>query len=309
MSGCGPVHLTPPHPPAYHQGMATTEITTPPETLASYDGRVFDPLAMLHTAEHAVAVYLDAEHYAFAAIRAGYDGATVLERGPAQAGLAWSPGLIVIALRGSDELVDWLGNLATVIRVRCKYLPATCGVGWGFRRQADRLTDPILERVRELKTRHPGAEIVITGHSLGAALVPQLVVRLDHHGVKCRVAVCHEAPRSGCVSYTSWYDEHYTYGNTPTWSIVNVSNGEHDLVTRIPKERWGFGNLGCRAILDGGKVLFGDAAWQEHRRRNPVGHTVAAWRILTRFYLGFSASVQAHFGRSLLASLRRIANQ
>ncbi len=298
--------------PAMRSGIREMQdlgFTTNPSSISAWDGEGFHAEAVLHLAEHAVLVYSELP-YGRAAQAAGFDRARVVKRGGAQVGIAWSQDLIVISARGSDELGDWFWNILSWLLVSWDALPPGCRVGLGFRRQIRKVAEEVVDFVKILLASTASAPaVVVTGHSLGGALVPLIVISLRAHGVPVRYAVAHESPRVGNEAFASWYDETFTYGATPTWSIVNVLDGHSDLVTRIPKRRWKFRHLGRRVILAGGKVLFGEDAWQRHRAEHPVGNGVAAWRIVTRFYRATAASIRAHFGRRLLASLRVVVKE
>lgn len=280
-------------------------LTTKEETVALHDGRTFRPLPILHTAEHAVAVYVEPSDYGFEVMRFGYEGGTVISRGAAQAGIAWSPRVIVITGRGSSEPGDWRDDLLSIFR-RGWTPPAPLGarVGLGFRRQTIALAADVVDAVRQLRATRPEAQLIVTGHSLGAALVPKLVAHLDYAGIPTRFAVAHCAPRGGNRAWAEWYDSRFTYDRTPTWSIVNIRAGEPDMVTRVPKRRWGFRHTGRRVMLAGAAdVLFGDAAWLEYRAENPVS-SLAAWRVISRLIRSTSSAVRAHFGAELTGALR-----
>ncbi len=262
--------------------------------------RRYDDLVALATAEHAVKVYGSAAEYGFEAMSAGFEGGTVVESGPAQIGLSWSPEAVVVAPRGSDEPGDWIGNLASVVRWGwLPYLPKGCRAGLGFRSQARRAAPLVLGRLRQLLARRPAASVILTGHSLGAAVVPLLVAYLHHHGIDIRVAYMHEPPRPGNLALATWYDRAFTAGSTPTYTVVNVVGGEADLVTRVPLKRHGARHLGRCVIHSQGHKLHGWGAWARHREANPVGY-IAAWRVITRT----AAAIRAHLGGRLLETLR-----
>lgn len=278
-------------------------------------GGMYDPPLACATAEHAIAVYQHPGDYAArAAMDADFDGATILERGPAQVGIAWTDELIVISPRGSSQMLDWLVDAASVVRVGWDpYLPPGVRVGWGFRRQAERILEPLVEFVAHLRQTRPRAKIVSGAHSLGAAVLPLLVAALRHieagdqrpfvagrHELSPEVVYLHCCPRIGNKAWADWYRTKIASKGAPTFSVVNILRGEPDLVTRIPKKRWGFRHIGTRVLLRENEIYFGDAAWRSHRAKNPVGFWRAA-RIITRSI----RSIRAHSGRKLVKRLRR----
>ncbi|HAX81605.1 MAG TPA: hypothetical protein DCY40_03420 [Actinobacteria bacterium] len=299
-----------------------TTFTTGPADLLG-NPRRYDDRMTLAAAEHAIAVYTRPADYGFAAMSAGFEGGTVIERGAAQVGIAWTPEVIVVSPRGSSQVEDWLHNAASVIRRRWRPPVMLGKVGAGFRRQAIHAGETVCEWVEHLIADRPGAQLVIDGHSLGGAMVPLLVAQLAHTRREAvaaghrpqlptpRAAFMFCAPRVGNRQWSSWYDERFTYGSTPTWAVVNVVNGEPDLVTRVPRSAWGFWHVGRRAVLtgyprlDGGpgcEVVFGEGAWETFRAANPVGN-LAAWRIISRTV----TAARAHFGSGLLRVLRERA--
>lgn len=296
------------------EGDALRTINHGPECLLIDDQSAYDDGVSLATAEHAVAVYLDPDGYGFAAMRAGFYGGTVLSEGAAQVGLAWHKSVIVVSARGSSEWGDWRDDLASIFKRRWQpYVPKSCRLGRGFVRQANKILGKLVERLAALQEMFPNARLVVTGHSLGGALVPLLVTALEREETRRLeagdaesapwwlpvVAYPHESPRTGNIPWAEWYDERFTKRRVPTYSVVNVKDGEPDLVTRVPKRSWRFRHLGTRVIHASGRVLFGNEAWQKFRASNPVG-SLAAWRVISRLI----RSVQAHLGQELLSTLR-----
>lgn len=273
---------------------------TTPEDLISDDPRVYSDTTALALAEHSVAVYQSAEHYGFDAMAAGFTGGTVIARGPAQVGVAWSPKVIQVTPRGSDQPRDWLGNFASVFRKQWRpILPRGCRVGVGFLRQANQIAAPVLAKVLWARQIFPGAKVTISGHSLGAALVPLLVAYFKYHGVLARVAYMLEPPRPGNGKFARWYDAK-TPRHVPTYNVTNVVRGETDLVTRVPLRRHGARHVGQRVVLADGERYDGYSAWRAHRAANPVGY-VAAWRAISKAVF----ALRAHSGELLLETLRR----
>lgn len=304
--------------------------TTAPEDVFCSDPSEYRNTTALALAEQSVAAYLENDQYAQAVMLAGYHGGKVIEEGDTQVALSWHPRAIVIAARGSSEAGDWLDDFSSAFRVGWSpplpkrwFFSGETGrqqkgrprIGAGFRRQAMDISPELLALVREARELYPRAPIAVTGHSLGAALVPLIVADLDYAGITAAVAYAFESPRVGNAAFAGWYHRIFDAGMpgliyptvtgpaglrsyTPTYSVVNVVKGEPDVVTRFPRRYWGFRHVGRRVIHAGGQVLFGDDAWQSYRAANPV----ARWRLITRGV----RSIRAHLGEQLLATLRAI---
>lgn len=274
--------------------------TTRPRDLIRESPESYIDETALAAAEHAMAAYFARVPYTLSVMRAGFQGGTVLESGPAQVAIAWSHEVIVISPRGSDQTADWRGNFLSIFRRQWRpTLPKGCRLGIGFRSQVDRIAPLVVEKLLALRELFPRAELVIGGHSLGAALVPPLVAYLDLQGLPVRVAYMLEPPRPGNRRFAEWYNDAFSDFSTPTYMVVNVMRGQTDLVTRVPLRRHGARHVGQRVIHADGRVLFGEDAWQLHRAANPVGY-VKAWRVITRTVY----SVRAHLGKQLLKTLR-----
>jgi pimeloyl-ACP methyl ester carboxylesterase len=214
--------------------------TVDPAVLAGWDGRSWQLSPVLALAEHAVAVYKHPGDYGLTAALSGWGGGTTLERRATQVGVAFTDDVVLVAVRGSSEVLDWLHDAFSVLRVEWRpYLPQGARVGWGFRRQLAAVVDSALDYIRRLLEARPGAALYVVGHSLGGPVAAGLAAALRHGGHDPRAVLLACSPRVGNRALATWYDAELTYGRTTTWSLVNIVDGCVDLVTRVPKQRWG----------------------------------------------------------------------
>jgi Lipase (class 3) len=252
--------------------------------------------AALACAEHSQRIY--EPFYEAAARGAGFDRSIVFDRGGCQVAVSSSPDLVLITCQGSTEARDWWSNFRSICREGWPgVLPSGASVGGGFLRQTQSVAADVFEAVAD----RPGARIVITGHSLGAAVANLLAVWIREAMAPRRIITGYvfESPRVGNDAWAASFDT--CFGSW--WSVVNVYRGQVDVVTRVPKRRWGFHHCGQRVIVDGGFLHFGRKAWREYRDRQSVSD-VAAWRVVSRLAL----SVQAHSAERVVAALRGVGS-
>lgn len=283
-------------------------ITVSPQELSSRPVETYDQVAGLGVAEHAIAAYLVGEKYRLHAARAGYHKAQVASAGPAQYAVASSPEAIVVSIVGTNQVSDWFYNLASGVRVRwAQCMPKHCKIGLGWYLQSRRMLGDIVESISWAQVGFPEAKVYIGGHSQGGADCPGLVCAIDEilsaspgnlwRGFEaCFMA---EPARPGNASFEVYYDNKYTYGRTPTYTIINASRGVVDIVPRAWPKRCGNRHVGHLALYADGHLINSWEAWQSYRDENPVGH-LKAWQIVSRA----THAVRAHLGEQLLESMR-----
>lgn len=83
-------------------------------------------------------------------------------------GYMTSQSSIYVVFRGSTSIADWANNLDAVLTSysRC----SGCEVHAGFYKAEQANINYIIERVSSLKKQYPDYTVVVTGHSLGAAM-------------------------------------------------------------------------------------------------------------------------------------------
>ncbi|HTN75284.1 MAG TPA: lipase family protein [Pirellulaceae bacterium] len=95
---------------------------------------------------------------------------------------------LVVALRGTDQVIDWVTNLTTT---------QMAGMGgWvhdGFYHALNIVWNDILTRVQAL--RDNGQTVWVTGHSLGGALATIAAARLTEAGIEPYITCTFGAPR------------------------------------------------------------------------------------------------------------------
>lgn len=87
---------------------------------------------------------------------------------------------IVVAFRGSSDLRNWIADL-DFIQVSCDYTD-DCYVHDGFKESWEEVSEYCFEYVEQAFTSYPNYTLVVTGHSLGAAVGTLAVVELRNLG-------------------------------------------------------------------------------------------------------------------------------
>lgn len=96
-------------------------------------------------------------------------------------GYTTSQSTIYVAFRGSESIANWISNLDAVLT---SYpLCLNCNVHAGFYAAEKNVISGILAEVKRLKGLYPTYKIVVTGHSLGAALATLTVMDIDAAGL------------------------------------------------------------------------------------------------------------------------------
>jgi hypothetical protein len=76
---------------------------------------------------------------------------------------------ILIAFRGSMDMMNWIDNI-TFIKKRAYAEYPTVKVHQGFFWVYRSVADQLIPQVKKLQEAHPDASVMVTGHSLGAAV-------------------------------------------------------------------------------------------------------------------------------------------
>lgn len=103
--------------------------------------------------------------------------------------------LIYVAFRGSETIQNWVDNLDA----KLKTYPGCggCEVHEGFYRTEQTAFPQVLSAVQELKQQFPSFDVVVTGHSLGAALATFTAIDLMAYNVGNVKAIHFGSPRLG----------------------------------------------------------------------------------------------------------------
>merc|ERR1711907_13802 len=164
--------------------------------------------------------------------------------------VAWdsSIGAIVVSFRGTvQSITDWAHNLAFTKTSPFDQHPDV-GVHHGFWNAWQYLAEPVLAAIQSIQQSHSGANVVLTGHSLGAAIAADAALDLRlNHGLKTSV-VNFGSPRAGDSGFHILMKE-----EVPSfWRVTHAK----DLVPHVPPEHWGFYHAATEVFFPGSDTQY-----------------------------------------------------
>lgn len=165
------------------------------------------------------------------------------DKGGTQAFAAGNERRIVVAFRGTEEPADWLHDIDAGF---IKYDPGRIHRGF-----ANALLEVFIDIIVALrKMRDNAQEILVTGHSLGAALATLAFIGLEGHHL-----VTFGSPRIGDKKFARWFNAEHR-----GLAIRFVNN--NDIVPRTPPYLTGYRHAGRLAyITAGGRIVENATAW------------------------------------------------
>jgi len=145
---------------------------------------------------------------------------------------------IVLAFAGTDDasIRNWIEDFNFPRKKpysNCK----KCSVHEGFYNAYESVQEQVRAAIKSLSQTHPTAKIIITGHSLGAALaVIAFVDVIDNNIAVPSQIYTFGQPRVGNKYFSSWVKDSLTPSST---TMIRVTHG-HDPVPHLPPEMLGF---------------------------------------------------------------------
>jgi hypothetical protein len=128
---------------------------------------------------------------------------------------------IVVSFRGSDNLTNWLEDFDIALQVEFEDACPTCQVHAGFFLSWMSLARDVSQKVIELKSQFPAADILVTGHSLGAAQAALAATHLYYReGLPVTHVYTYGQPRVGNAAFHQFYNN----GTTDRQSGENGSS-------------------------------------------------------------------------------------
>jgi len=112
-----------------------------------------------------------------------------------------SQSAIYVSYRGSTSIKDWVNNLEVTMTdyPRC----SGCKVHHGFYKSEQGIISYVISSVKALKSAYPNYKVVVTGHSLGAALATLTSMDLKANGLD-NTLFMFGSPRVGNDQFAAW---------------------------------------------------------------------------------------------------------
>ncbi|KAI6371238.1 hypothetical protein MCOR25_004010 [Pyricularia grisea] len=149
---------------------------------------------------------------------------------------------IVLALRGSTSVRNWITNL-TFIWSSCSFV-TDCKLHTGFAKAWSQIQTDVLATIASAKAQNPDYTVVVTGHSLGGAVATIAGVYLRQAGYPVEVYT-YGSPRVGNQEFVQW--EATQTGNVE-YRVTHID----DPVPRLPPIFLGYRHVTPEYWLNGG---------------------------------------------------------
>jgi len=125
-----------------------------------------------------------------------------------------SQSAIYVIFRGSTSIQDWVNNLDAVLTdyPRC----SGCEVHKGFYKAQQGVIGAVTGYVQTLKSKYPSYTVIVTGHSLGAAMATLTAIDLKASGMTPLRMFNFGSPRVGNDEFAAWASTDLTDRNRIT---------------------------------------------------------------------------------------------
>ncbi|TLS26012.1 hypothetical protein PpBr36_07491 [Pyricularia pennisetigena] len=149
---------------------------------------------------------------------------------------------IVLALRGSKSLRNWITNL-TFFWSRCDFVK-DCKLHTGWATAWSQVQADVLATIAEARAQNPDYTVVVTGHSLGGAIATIAGVYLRQLGYPVQVYTF-GSPRVGNQEFVQWVA---TQAGNVEYRLTHID----DPVPRLPPIFLGYRHVTPEYWLNGG---------------------------------------------------------
>lgn len=121
-------------------------------------------------------------------------------------GYTTSQKTIYVVFRGSETLDNWVTNIDMIT---VKYsLCENCWVHQGFYSAEQKVVAGIISQVKTLKSKFPSYKVLVTGHSLGAALATLAAADLKAKSIDSVQLFNYGSPRTGDTTFAAWFSSY-----------------------------------------------------------------------------------------------------
>jgi hypothetical protein len=156
-------------------------------------------------------------------------------KGQALVGLSQQGPAIVVAFRGSSNLLNWISDLDFPKHTEYPKCDG-CKVHDGFYKAWVALLPGVRAEVLRLHAAAPAAQLFFTGHSLGAALAVLAAAELHYsEGLEVDAVYTYGEPRVGNDAFHKFYSN----GTHVSWRVTH----NRDPVPKLPPKLFGFEHI------------------------------------------------------------------
>jgi len=141
-----------------------------------------------------------------------------------------TPGVIWVVLRGTSSARNWARDLEARRIEYTTFPECNCSVHQGFYLSAEWVHEDTLVAVRRLLVDYPLSEVVLTGHSYGAACSQLLAMELYKNGIQTNIYTF-GSPRVG--------DSAYSIFMTSFIKHFRITHSR-DIVPHVPPKQMGY---------------------------------------------------------------------
>ncbi|KAM3137211.1 hypothetical protein pb186bvf_010757 [Paramecium bursaria] len=150
---------------------------------------------------------------------------------------------IIISIRGSDNLKNWIQNLNLF---HTKYNKCKgCKVHHGFKNVYENLANNLQACAYSLNANHPNATLVVTGHSLGAAQATLAVLEINEQIKKVDIFYIYGSPRVGNKKFVEYAEKQLSHT-----FIARITHAKDPFI-HLPTTWMGYKHLGYEIFLPG----------------------------------------------------------
>lgn len=147
---------------------------------------------------------------------------------------------IFVAYRGSSSVLNWLSDFEVVKKPYLTYPECNCTVHKGFYTATTNLKESTIKSVQNLKAKYGYSDVIVTGHSLGAAIAQLIGMELSAVNIKNQVYNFGQ-PRIGDNKYAGFV-------NTITDDLWRFTHNK-DSVPHLPPMSMGYLHS-CREVFE-----------------------------------------------------------
>ncbi|WP_019502938.1 lipase family protein [Pseudanabaena sp. PCC 6802] len=208
----------------------------------------YEPQNALWLGQSARLVYSDSKTIQAETATWGFSKFRFFDKEGTQAFAIANDELAIVALRGSEEVIDWVTN------AKFNLVDGMGGkVHQGFNQALTLVYADIRQTITEFQDK--GQSLWFTGHSLGGALATLAVAKLRYEEDKPVYGLyTYGQPRSGDRNFERIFNADF---KSRTFRFVN----HNDIVSRIPPRSLSYSHVGTFLYFDEQGNIHSDAAW------------------------------------------------